>query len=685
MRKKLVLSTTIFIILICISCFYRIVDLVVNIEWYKEVGYISIYFTKLLAIIKLMIPIFLISFIGIWLYYKSLRLSIVKFKKVVEVNSHKNKIEKRLFFTFNIIISLMISYVFSATYWYRILQFSNSVSFNIKDPIFNIDVSFYVFKLPLIQSIYGVLVSLLAFLVFVTFITYSILSAKDKIYSGRSLKKSFSKINLVDSGITRFAGKQLAVISALIMICISVGYLLKSFGLVYSPRGVAFGASYTDVHVSLLFYKIISVVSLIAAIVIFTSVLASKVKPIVMSIAIIIVLVIGEGIIANAVQTFIVKSNEKTLEQPYIKYNIDYTRKAFNVEDIQAQPFEVKDNLTKEDIKNNKDTIDNIRVNSYKPALEFYNQVQIIRYYYGFNDVDVDRYNINNKSNQVFIAGREINSQAIDPSTWQNKHLIYTHGYGVVMSKVNSVTSEGQPDFVIKDMPPQNSTNIDLKNSRIYFGEKTDDYAIVNTKMNEFDYPKGGENQTNKYDGKAGIKMGFLNKLLFAVNQGDLNFLLSRDITSESKILINRNIVDRVKKIAPFLNYDSDPYIVISNGKLYWVIDAYTSSDKYPFSQPQNNINYIRNSVKVVIDASDGNTDFYLFDKNDPVAISYSRISPVFMGVPTYNLPKAFEHSIQIFLSKGLLLFTETTLYLDPFILIKVVKMLLLSFISILA
>jgi Uncharacterized conserved protein len=628
MKKKLVLSTTIFIILICISFFARIVDLVVNIEWYKEVGYISVYFTKLVAIIKLMIPIFLISFIGIWLYYKSLRLSIIKYKKVVEVNSHKNKVEKKIFFTFNLIISLMISYIFSATYWYRILQFSNSVNFNIKDPIFNIDVSFYVFKLPLIQSIYGVLVSLLAFLVFITFITYSILSAKDKICSGRSLKKRFSKINLVNSGLTRFAGKQLAVISALIMICMSIGYLLKALGLVYSPRGVAFGASYTDIHVSLLFYKIIIVVSLIAAIVIFTSVLASKVKPIVVSIGIIIVLVIGEGIIANAVQTFIVKSNEKTLEQPYIKYNIDYTRKAFNVEDIQAQPFEVKDNLTKEDIKNNKDTIDNIRINSYKPALEFYNQVQIIRYYYGFNDVDVDRYNINNKSNQVFIAAREINSQAIDPSTWQNKHLIYTHGYGIVMSKVNSVTSEGQPDFVIKDMPPQNSTNIDLKNSRIYFGEKTDDYAIVNTKMNEFDYPKGGDNQTNKYDGKAGIKMGFLNKLLFAVSQGDLNFLLSRDITSESKILINRNIVDRVKKIAPFLSYDSDPYIVVSNGKLYWIIDAYTSSDKYPFSQPQNNVNYMRNSVKVVIDATDGNTDFYLVDKNDPVAISYSRIFP---------------------------------------------------------
>lgn len=628
MKKKLFLSTTIFIILMCISFFARIVDLIVNIEWYKEVGYISVYFTKLVAIIKLMIPIFLISFIGIWLYYKSLRLSIIKYKKVVEVNSEKNKIEKRIFFTSNLIISLIISYAFSAAYWYRILQFTNSVKFNIKDPIFNIDISFYVFKLPLIQSIYGAMVSLLGFLVFITFITYSILSAKDKIYSTKNIKRRFSRINLVNGGLTRFAGKQLAIISALIMVCVSIGYMLKAFGLVYSPRGVAFGASYTDVHVSMLFYKIIVVVSLIAAIVIFTSVLASKVKPIVASIGLIVILVITEGVASNAVQTFLVKSNEKTLEQPYIKYNIDYTRKAFNIEDIQAQPFEVKDNLTKEDINNNKDTIDNIRVNSYKPALEFYNQVQIIRYYYGFNDVDVDRYNVNNKSNQVFVAAREINSQAIDPSTWQNKHLIYTHGYGVVMSKVNSVTSEGQPDFVIKDMPPQNSTNIDLENSRIYFGEKTDDYAIVNTKMNEFDYPKGGDNQTNKYDGKAGIKMSFMSKILFAANQGDLNFLLSRDITSESKILINRNIVDRVKKIAPFLSYDSDPYIVISNGRLYWVIDAYTSSDKYPFSQIQSNINYIRNSVKVVIDAYDGNTDFYLVDKNDPIAISYSKIFP---------------------------------------------------------
>ncbi len=628
MKKRLAIITTIFIIFIGLFSVDKIINFVVSIEWFKEVGYLSVYFTKITAVLKLMIPMFIISFVGIWVYYKSLRISIIKFKKVVEVNTHRNSIEKKIFFTFNIVISFIISYIFSVTYWYRILQFTNSVKFNVTDPIFNLDVSFYVFKLPLIQSIYTAILTLLLFLVFFTFIIYFVLSAKDKIHLGRNFKKGFININVLNNGLTRFAGKQLASVCSLIMVCVSIGYVLKAIGLVYSPRGVAFGASYTDIHVSLLFYKVIAIVSLIAAAIIFWSVMVSKVKPVIISITTIAILVVVESVMATGVQNFIVKSNEKSLEQPYIKYNIDYTRKAFNVEKIDAKPFEVKENLTKEDLKNNKDTIDNIRINSFKPALEFYNQVQIIRYYYGFNGIDVDRYNLNGKFNQVFISAREINSQSIDPNTWQNRHLIYTHGYGIVMSKVNSVTSEGQPDFVIKDIPAENSTNINLKNPRIYFGEKTDNYAVVNTKMNEFDYPKGGENQTNKYDGKSGIKMNLINKLLFAANQKDLNFLLSRDINNQSKILINRNIIDRIKKIAPFLTYDSDPYIVISNGKLCWLIDAYTTSDRYPFSQPQNNVNYIRNSVKVVVDAVDGTTDFYIVDKDDPVVSSYSKIFP---------------------------------------------------------
>lgn len=627
MKKRSVWIVSIILVFFCILFFDRIIAFVINIEWFKEVGYLSVYFTKIAAILKLMVPIFIVSFVSIWVYYKSLRMNIIKWKKVYEVDPVKVKLEKRIVFFIDFILSFTVSFLFANNFWYTILQFQNSVGFNLKDPIFSMDVSFYIFKLPFIQSIYGTLLSLLVLLIIITFTAYFALATKDKITSGTAIrgKPDFKAFN---NGLTKFAGRQLAVVSSLIMIMIALGYLIKSWNLVYSTTGVTFGAGYTDVHVTLLFYKIIIVVSLVAAVVIFVSLLTSKVKPIIISLVVIAILIGGQSLASIGIQQFVVKSNQKTLEQPYIKNNIDFTRKAFNIDNIDVKSFEVKDTLTKADITSNKDTIDNIRINSYSPALEFYNQVQIIRYYYGFNDIDLDRYTINGKYNQVFIAARELNSDSLDPNTWQNKHLIYTHGYGVVMNKVNSITSEGQPDFVIRDIPPNNSTDIKITNPRVYYGEKTNDYAIVNTKLSEFDYPKGGENVITKYEGNSGIKMNFINKILFSLNKRDLNFLLSRDVTSDSKILINRNVLDRAKKIAPFLTYDSDPYVVLSGGKVYWIVDAYTTSNKFPYSEPQNNVNYIRNSVKVIIDAVDGTTEFYLVDKNDPIAVSYSKIFP---------------------------------------------------------
>ncbi|MEY8764553.1 MULTISPECIES: UPF0182 family protein [Clostridium] len=626
-KKKIALGTLIFILALCIIFLNRIVNFVINVEWFKEVGYLSVYFTKIIAMCKLIVPIFIISFAGIWLYYKSLRISIIKYRKVVEVNSNKDKTERRIVLIVDLIISFIISYIFAATYWYRILQFTNAVPFNVKDPLLHLDISFYVFKLPLIRSVYNAFLSLLIFLCLVTLLTYFLLNVKDR-FTSRGPRRKFGNMDIFSSDITRFAGKQLAVLAALIMIFISMGYMLKCVGLVYSENGVAFGASYTDVHVSLLFYKIIAVASMVAAVVIFVSIIKSKFKFIVISIAAIAILVVAKSVSYFVVQNFIVKSNQKTLEQPYIKYDIDYTRKAYNIDNINTTPFQVKNDLTTQDIQNNMDTINNIRINSFDPTLEFYNQVQIIRYYYMFNNIDVDRYYINGKFNQIFIGAREINTKAIEPNTWQNRHLVYTHGYGVVMNKVNSVTSEGQPDFVVKDMPPQNSTNIKLADPRIYFGEKTDDYAVVNTKLDEFDYPKGSDNATNNYHGTAGIRLGIINRILFAINQKDINFLLSRDITKESKILINRNIKDRVNKIAPFLKYESDPYIIMSGGKLYWILDGYTFSNEYPFSQPQDGLNYIRNSVKVVMNAENGNVKFYIMDKNDPIIKSYAKIFP---------------------------------------------------------
>ena len=651
MKKKFIISSIFVILVVCLLFTGNIVQFVINIEWFKQVGYLSVFTTKIFTMAKLMIPVFIITSLGIWIYYRGLRKSIMHLKIVVEVNAKKRAMENKIFIACNLIISFLFSFSFSSAYWFKLLQFINSVSFNVKDPIFNLDVSFYIFKLPLIQSLYTLIMTILVLLIIIKAGVFLVIKASNVTYA-RRIPNPFGDIKELGKELIIFSGRQLAIISSLIALFLSLGFLMNSFNLVYSPRGVAYGASYTDIHVTLLFYKVLIVACILAAIVIFISVLKSMVKPIIISVSIIVLISFVEVISAAVVQSSIVKPNEKEFEKPYIQNNINFTRKAFNVADITTTPFNVKNDLKQEDISNNRQTIDNIRINSATQALEFYNQVQIIRYYYNFSDIDVDRYKINNKYSQVFLAAREIDSTTLVPSTWQNTHMIYTHGFGVVMSKVNEVTSEGQPDFVMKDMPIANSTNIKLTNPRIYFGEQTNDYALVNTNVSEFDYPQGGANKVTNYTGKAGIKMNLGNKLLFAMNKGDLNFLLSRDIKNTSKILINRNVVDRAKSIAPFLTYDKDPYIVISEGKLYYMLDAYTTSSKYPYSQPQNGINYIRNSVKVVIDSYDGTTNFYMVDSTDPIVQSYAKIFPKFFKsiseIPA-DLKEHFRYPSDIF------------------------------------
>ncbi|MCJ7687781.1 MAG: UPF0182 family protein [Clostridiaceae bacterium] len=629
MKKKFVIYSIIMFLILCLFSLGSIVQFVINIQWFKEVGYLSVYFTKILTMLKLMVPVFILTYLGIWLYYRSIKKSILHLKKVVEVNSMKESTQKKIFIACNLLVSFIFSFAFASAYWDIILKFINAVSFNVKDPIYNMDVSFYIFKLPLIESLYSFIITLLVFLVIIKVVVFVAFKSKDIFYAGR-IQNGLVDPKEFGKELIKFGGKQIAIISSLIALFLSLGFLVKIFNLAYSPRGVAYGASYTDIHVSLLFYKILIVACIIASVVIFISVLKSKVKPIIISIGAIVLISFVQVISGAVVQSSIVTPNEKQFEKPYIQNNIDFTRKAFNLENITTKAFDVKNDLKKEDISANQKTIDNIRINSTAQALEFYNQVQILRYYYNFSDIDVDRYKINDKYSQVFISAREINSKLISPDTWQNTHMIYTHGYGVVMSKVNAVTSEGQPDFVIKDMPINNSTDIKLTNPRIYFGEQTDQYALVNTNVSEFDYPQGNVNKVTSYDGEAGIKMSFINKVLFAINNGELNFLLSRDIKSTSKILINRNIVERAKKIAPFISYDQDPYVVVSEGKVYYILDAYTTSTQYPYSQPQSGINYIRNSVKVVIDAYDGSTNYYMEDPTDPIVQTYAKIYPDF-------------------------------------------------------
>lgn len=614
--KNKILNTVLISILLLVVVFFVSTNFIINFQWFKEVGYLNVFFTKLIAISKLFVPIFILYFCVIAIYLFTLRKSIRSL-----VGDTKFKSVKKYFLLSNLVISILGAGATATTQWYKILQFTNAVSFGEVDPIFNKDISFYVFKLPLVQSLFSTAISLIIILVLITVIIYLALGFKDKIYQN---KDNVININSKTYGIRKFAGKQLAVLASVLSLLIGCSYLLKSYNLVYSTRGVSYGAGYTDVKITMIFYKVIAIACVISSIVVFISILKLKFRPIIISIASIAVLIVLEPVVAIFTQQFVVKPNEMELEKPYISYSIDATKKAFNIDEIEVKEMEPNENITSEKLEDNKDIIENLKVNSTGPLLSFYQQVQLIKNYYEFNDADTDRYNINGKYTQVFVSPREINREAM--TTWQNKHLRYTHGYGLAMSRVNSVTEFGQPDFVMKDIPTVNTTDINLENPRIYFGESDNDYVIVNTEGGEFDYPTGDTENTFNYNGTGGLKMTPFNRVLFSIYEKNPKILMSSSITSESRMILNRNIVKRVQEIAPFLTYDSDPYIVVHDGRLVWMMNAYTSTDKYPFSEPHEGVNYIRNSVKVVVDAFNGNVDFYVTDENDPIINCYLKI-----------------------------------------------------------
>ena len=333
-----------------------------------------------------------------------------------------------------------------------------------------------------------------------------------------------------------------------------------------------------------------------------------------------------------AVQNLLVSPDEINKESKYLERNISYTRHAYGLDNIKVEEFPAEQNLNRQAIRNNSQTITNIRINDYEPVQDFYNQTQSIRQYYDFNDVDIDRYNIDGEQTQTYLAAREINESKIS-STWINRHLKYTHGYGAAVSRVDAVTANGQPDIIVKNIPPESEAkDTDITRPEIYFGELTNDYVIVNTDEQEFDYPNGNENSYSTYKGKAGIKLNLLNRILFSVREGSMKLLVSSNVNSDSRIIINRNIKDRVEKLMPYLSYEKDPYMTVVNGKLYWIVDAYTTSSYYPYSEPYSgevgSTNYIRNSVKVVVDAYNGDTTFYVVDQDDPVARTYQKIYP---------------------------------------------------------
>jgi hypothetical protein len=521
-----------------------------------------------------------------------------------------------------IVISLVFAFLFSAISadsWKMVLKFFNRTNFNSVDPLFNNDIGFYVFTLPFLSFLREMGTVLVV-------ISMILAGAMYIIFSGIH---SFSDIS---TKMTNRAKKHLSILVFVFLLFKAWDYRLMMYDILFSPRGVVFGAGYTDVNANLLGYRILFFVVIFVALAVLYSLFRKNYKPLIWGIAAWVILsVVFTGLYPAFVQQYSVEPNEINRERPFIKNNIDMTLEAYGLNNVEIENFELsEDSLSYDRLMEYNTVVNNIRLWDRRPLLTTYGQLQGLRQYYTFQDVDIGRYDVDGDYTQVMLSARELDQNALasQAQTWVNKTLKYTHGFGAVMSPAGTVGSDGQPEFLIQDIPPKVDPGLELNESSIYYGEKTDNYIITKTDETEFHYPMGSENVFTQYEGSGGVNINnFLRKAIYALRFNTLKIFLSDDIKEESQIMYHRNIHERVRKAAPFLKYDSDPYLVVDQGRLFWIYDAYTTTDLFPYSQPYNrNDNYVRNSVKVVIDAYNGTMDYYIVDDEDPIVLTYNKI-----------------------------------------------------------
>ncbi len=572
-----------------------------------------------------------------------------------------------------LVVSLIFGFVLS-NHWDSFLQYFHPTLFNFTEPLFKQDVSFYVFSLPIWELLKFWLLGLFLYGLIAVYLTY--LLSGDSLSQGKFIGFSSPQLRHIHALGSCFGG------------AIALHFWLSRYQLLYSTRGVAYGASYTDVNVQLPVYTGLSLLSGAIAVfllwrTIFWSVRYKKLRLLILRVRqqyllywlglYLIGAVIASSIIPVAVQRLLVQPNELVRENPYIQRSIALTRQAFNLENIEVETFNPQGGLTAATLQENNLTVRNIRLWDTRPLLETNRQLQQIRPYYKFPSADIDRYTLKTEARgtppaekrQTIIAARELDFTGVpqQAQTWVNKHLVYTHGYGFTLSPVNTVAPGGLPDYFVKDIgeaqgdntslrtsSPEIRASIPIGNPRIYYGEITDTYIMTGTKARELDYPSGNDNVYNTYDGRGGIAINSSwRRWLFAQYHKDWQFLVTQNFTPQTKVLFRRNIKERVRAIAPFLHFDSDPYLVAADTNLqqqagsylYWIIDAYTTSDRYPYSDPGNHsFNYIRNSVKVVVDAYNGSVDFYIADTQDPIINTLKSIFPEFFK-PLDSMPEA--------------------------------------------
>ncbi len=529
------------------------------------------------------------------------------------------KISKKFVIGISLVLSIFMG-ISESVNWQTVLMYLNRVPFGMNDPVFGQDIGFYLFSLPFLEYLRNWLSFAIGLILVIVLVVY---------VAKRAVRFENRKL-MVDPPVKL----HLSLLLGTYLLIQAASFWINARKILYSSQGLIYGAGYTDIHVNLLAIRISMLLCILAAIIIFVTAKSENVNLPLISIAtIFVVYIILGGLLPGIFQRVFVSPNELARERPYLSNNIEMTRKAYALDRISEKDFPIEERISYADIQNNPETINNIRLWDWRPIEQTFNQIQSIRLYYEFLGVDVDRYHFNGNYQQVMIAARELDSNRLaqEAQTWVNERLTFTHGYGVVVSPVNKVESDGLPNLAIKDIPPISSVDLTVTRPEIYYGEKTEKYVIVNTDNREFDYPLGDENVYTHYEGTGGVSISSLwRRLMFAIQFGDVNILLTRSINQDSRIMLHRNIIERTREIAPFLVYDNDPYAVIADdGKMYWIQDAYTISNNFPYSKPYSPLfNYIRNSVKVVVDAYNGDVDFYIVDQEDPIIKVYNKIFP---------------------------------------------------------
>ena len=638
--------------------------------WFTSVGYESVFITifqaKVLSFalgaVAFLVPAVVSLLLARTIMSRQRTVSIREEKGIAYIVQLGQDVPRRLVMVVAMLASVGLAFISglaASGEWEAGLRFLNAKSFGIADPLFGQDVGFYFFSLPLYSFAQGFFFWSLVAILGLTVLVYMV---------------SITDGNMaLDPGVFvahRVAKLHVMVLAALAALAMAVSYRLQIFDLVYAARAVTSGAGYTDATARQTAMWVLMGIMVVIAILFVVSAFRHGFGLPLYGVGLWVAAAIVLGVIyPSVVQSLQVAPNELQKERPYIDSSIKMTRQAFGLNNIQEQNFQAADAVTAAEVNATPDTINNIRLWDYRPLLQTYNQIQSIRLYYDFNNIGIDRYTIGGQYRQVMLAARELapDKLAAQAQNWVTRHLQFTHGYGLAMSPVNAIVGEGLPDLLVKDIPPVGDMKIDKP--QIYYGLTDPGYAVVKTTAQEFDYPKGEDNVYGSYQGEGGVKVDSLvRRLAYAWYFKDGNILFSSYFTPDSKILYVRDIQDRVAKVAPFLTLDKDPYMVVADGQLFWIQDAYTSSTAYPYSavyqertaatvqtaqgqqlaqvQTGRTFNYIRNSVKVVVSAYDGSMRFYLADPSDPLVSSYASIFPG-LFVPMDQMPASIKAHIR--------------------------------------